>query len=58
MTIDNKELATDLFTLAIMCASEGSDECDITINATKGRINCHIKFDFSEVIANDSTINN
>lgn len=44
MTIKNKELATDLITLAIMCASEGTDNCDITLTTSKGKINCHIEF--------------
>ena len=46
-TINNKELATDLLTLATMCANEGTDNCDITLTTSKGEINCHI--DFSEV---------
>lgn len=49
MTINNKELATDLITLAVMCANEGTDNCDITLTTTKGKINCHIEFEFSEV---------
>lgn len=44
MTINNKELATDLITLAVMCAHEGTDNCDITLTTTKGKINCHIEF--------------
>lgn len=48
MTIDNKELATDLLTLAIMCGREGTDNCDITLTTIKGKINCHIEF--SEVL--------
>lgn len=48
MTIDNKELATDLIALAIMCANEGTDNCDILLTTTKGKINCHIEF--SEVL--------
>lgn len=49
MTINNKELATDLITLAIMCANEGTDNCDITLITSKGKfacrkINCHIEF--------------
>ena len=44
MTIDNKELATDLITLAVMCANEETDNCDITLTTTKGKINCHIEF--------------
>ena len=45
MTINNKELATNLITLAVMCANEGSDNCDITLTTTKGKINCHIEFE-------------
>lgn len=45
MSIDNKELATDLITLAVMCASEGTDNCDITLTTSKGKINCHIEFE-------------
>lgn len=44
MSINNKELATDLLTLAVMCANEGTDNCDITLTTTKGKINCHIEF--------------
>ena len=44
MTINNKELATDLIALAIMCANEGTDNCDIALTTTKGKINCHIEF--------------
>lgn len=44
MSINNKELATDLITLAVMCASEGTDNCDITLITSKGKINCHIEF--------------
>ena len=44
MTINNKELATDLITLAVMCSNEGTDNCDITLTTTKGKINCHIEF--------------
>jgi hypothetical protein len=44
MTIDNKELATDLIALAFMCASEGTDNCDITLTTSKGKISCHIEF--------------
>ena len=44
VTIDNKELATHLTALAIMCASEGTDSCDITISTSKGEFNCHIEF--------------
>ena len=37
--INNKELATDLLTLAAMCANEGTDNCDITLTTSKGKIN-------------------
>lgn len=43
-TINNKELTTDLLTLAIMCANEGTDNCDIALTTSKGKINCHIEF--------------
>ena len=43
-TINNKELATDLLTLATMCANEGTDNCDITLTTSGGKINCHIEF--------------
>ena len=43
-TINNKELATCLITLAIMCADEGTDNCDIELTTSKGNINCHIEF--------------
>ncbi len=42
--IYNKELATCLITLAIMCADEGTDNCDIELTTSKGNINCHIEF--------------
>lgn len=45
MTINNKELASDLLALAVMCANEGTDNCDITLTTSKGKINCHIEFE-------------
>ena len=45
ITINNKELATGLITLAVMCANEGTDSCDITLTTSKGKINCHIEFE-------------
>jgi hypothetical protein len=45
MTINNKELASDLLALAVMCANEGTDNCDIALTTTKGKINCHIEFE-------------
>lgn len=44
-TINNKELATDILALAVMCANEGSDNCDITLTTSKGKIRCHIEFE-------------
>jgi hypothetical protein len=41
-------LATYLITLAVMCANEDSDNCDITLTTTKGKINCHIEFECVE----------
>ena len=43
-TIYNKELVTNLLTLATMCANEGTDNCDIILTTSKGKINCHIEF--------------
>ena len=48
MTINNKELASDLLALAVMCANEGTDNCDIALTTTKGKINCHIEFEGAE----------
>ena len=45
MTINNKELASDLLALAVMCANEGTDNCDIAVTTTIGEINCHIEFE-------------
>lgn len=55
MTINNKELASDLITLAVMCAHEGTDNCDITLTTNKGKINCHIEF--SEVLEDGNNDN-
>lgn len=44
ITINNKELATYLLTLAVMCADEGTDNCDIELTTSDGNINCHIEF--------------
>ena len=44
MEINNEGFATDLVTLAIMCASKGSDSCNITIDTSKGKVKCYIKF--------------
>lgn len=44
MIINNQEFASNLIALAIMCANEGTDNCDITLTTTKGKINCHIEF--------------
>jgi len=52
ITINNKELVADLLTLAIMCGNEGTDNCDIIITTSKGKINCHIEF--SEVKDGDT----
>lgn len=57
MLIDNKELATDLITLAVMCANEGTDNCDITLTTSKGKINCHIEFEGVEDGNDKATVN-
>ena len=53
MTINNKELASDLIALAVMCANEGTDNCNITLITSKGKINCYIEF--SEVEDGENT---
>ena len=45
ITINNKDLASNLITLAIICATEGTDNCDISLTTSKGKINCHIEFE-------------
>lgn len=52
MIINNKELSNILITLAVMCANEGTDNCDITLITNKGNMNCHIEF--SEVMNYES----
>ena len=44
MTINNKELVTNLLALSIMCANEETDNCDIILSTSRGKINCHIEF--------------
>lgn len=51
ITINNKELANNLLTLAIMCIKEGTDNCDIILTTSKGKINCHIEF--SDIIKDE-----
>lgn len=48
ITIKDKELANNLLTLAIMCASNDTDNCDIKITTSNGVINCHIEFSEAE----------
>ena len=44
-TIDNKDLADHLTTLALMCIANDTDNCDITLSNKKlGNIRCHIEF--------------
>lgn len=42
--INNKKFASYLLALAVMCGEKGTDNCDITITTSKGKINCHIEF--------------
>ena len=46
--INNKKFASYLLALAVMCGEEGTDNCDITITTSKGKINCHIEFSEAE----------
>jgi len=45
MSMNNKELASDLLALAVMYANEGTNTCDIALTTSKGKINCHIEFE-------------
>ena len=51
ITINSKELVTNLLALAFLCAGEGTDNCDIALATSNGEINCHIEFSKNE---NDS----
>jgi hypothetical protein len=44
MTINDQELATNLVALAFMCANSGTDNCDLILTTSMGKINCHINF--------------
>lgn len=44
MTINNKEFASYLLALALMCANEKTDNCDIILTTSKGKIKGHIEF--------------
>ena len=45
MTIKNKELASNLMALAIICSDNGTDNCDPTLTTSKGKLICHIEFE-------------
>lgn len=45
MTINNIDLVTHLCALALMCAEKGTDNCDLIITTSKGKLNCHIEFE-------------
>ncbi len=45
MTINNKEFASYLIALAIMCAENDTDNCDLELTTGMGKINCHIEFE-------------
>ena len=42
--INNPDFANYLATLAIICANNGTDNCEITINTSKGPFKCNITF--------------
>ena len=44
MMIHNKEFASNLIALAIMCAENDTDNCDLELTTGMGVINCHIEF--------------
>lgn len=42
--INNKDLASHLTALFIMCLENDTDGCDIEISTKKGNFMCHIEF--------------
>ena len=42
--INNPDFASYLTALAIMCANNGTDNCEATINTNKGAFKCEITF--------------
>lgn len=44
MKINNKKFASYLLALAVMCGKAETDNCDIILTTSKGKINCHIEF--------------
>lgn len=45
ITINNKELANHLFAIAIICAKNDTDNCDIELITKSGtKLNCYIEF--------------
>ena len=47
-TINSQELANNLVALAFMCANTGTDNCDLILTTSMGKINCHIEFSRTE----------
>lgn len=47
-TINNEDLMNSILTLAYMCASQDTDNCDLTLNTSKGSLVCHIDFEYAE----------
>ena len=48
MIINNKDLANSLVALALMCTEEDTDNCDLTITTSNGKLKVHIEFDAVE----------
>lgn len=44
ITINSRELANNLVALAFMCANTGTDNCDLILTTSMGKISCHIEF--------------
>lgn len=44
ITINNEELASSLIALAILCMENGTDNCDLTLTTSNGKIKCEITF--------------
>lgn len=43
--INNPDLANGLAALAIICANNGTDNCEMIINTNKGKFKCNILFE-------------
>lgn len=45
ITINNEDFAANLIALAILCLDNGTDNCDLILTTSKGKIKCEITFE-------------